>query len=248
ASCGELVRSESGDELMVEDNEGLIAHRSGERRPRICLACSGTKLKRLRLGVSRAAEELAILLREPVGEVTGSSAEGEGLDHRVVVGTEALLHRVAVAETVAFLDFDNELLGSRYRAAEQAMTLLLRAATIAGSRAAGGRVLVQTRMPDHRALRAASRAQPELFTGEEMDLRARAGLPPHGGLALIRGTGSEQFVAPLEGRLDLEVIGPDRDAQMLVRGRDRRSVADALSGLSRPKKSRVSVWVDPVRA
>jgi primosomal protein N' (replication factor Y) len=248
ASCGELVRSQSGDELMVEDDEGLIANRSGEQRPRICLACSGTKLKRLRLGVSRAAEELSILLREPVGEVTGSSAGGEGLDHRVVVGTEALLHRVAVAETVAFLDFDNELLGSRYRAAAQAMTLLLRAATIVGSRTAGGTVLVQTRMPDHRVLRAASRAQPDIFTSEELDLRARAGLPPHGGLALIKGAGSEQFVAPLEGRLDLEVVGPDRDGNMLVKGPDRRSVAHALSTLPRPKQSRVSVWVDPVRA
>jgi hypothetical protein len=35
---------------------------------------------------------------------------------------------------------------------------------------------------------------------------------------------------------------------MLVKGRDRRSVAHALSTLPRPKQSRVSVWVDPVRA
>ncbi len=248
ATCGELVRSQSGDELMVEDDDGLVAHRSGERRPRICLQCSGTKLKRLRLGVSRAAEELSVLLREPVGEVTGTTASGEGLEPRVIVGTEALLHRVGVADTVAFLDFDNELLGSRYRAAAQAMTLLLRAATIVGSRTEGGRVMLQTRMPDHRVVRAAIRAQPDIFTSEEIDLRTKAGLPPARGLALIRGTGTEEFLAPLKERLDVELIGPDRDGQMLLKGESRRAVAVALANLPRPRKGRVSVWVDPVRA
>ncbi|MGI9610141.1 MAG: hypothetical protein ACR2NL_07580, partial [Acidimicrobiia bacterium] len=247
-TCGELARSESGDELMVEEDEGLIARRSGETRPRICLKCSGTKLKRLRLGVSRAAEELSVLLREPVGEVTASADAGEGLDQRVVVGTEALLHRVAMANTVAFLDFDNELLGSRYRAATQAMTLLLRAASIVGTRPGGGRVLVQTRLPDHRVLRAASRAQPELFSDAELELRAAASLPPYRGLALVRGKGAEEFVSPIRNRLEIEVIGPDRDGQMLVKGQDRHSVAEVLAELQRPKASRLSVWVDPVGA
>ncbi len=247
-SCGELVRSESGDELMAEEDGRLVAHRSGESRPRICLACSGTHLKRLRLGVSRAAEELSVLLRESVGEVTGTTTGGEGLDHRVVVGTEALLHRVAVADTVAFLDYDQELLGARYRAAEQAMTLLLRAAAIVGPRAGDGRVLVQTRIPDHRVLRAATRAQPEIFTDEELALRSGAGLPPFRGLAMIRGTGADEFVAPLKDRLDVEVVGPDREGRLMVKGDDRRSVATVLRALPRPKGGRVSVWVDPVRA
>ncbi len=248
ATCGELVRSSTGDELMIEDDSGLVAIRSGETRPRICLACSGTKLKRLRLGVSRAAEELSTLLREPVGEVTGTTGAGEGLDHRVIVGTEALLHRVGAATTVVFLDFDNELLAPRYRAAEQAMTLLLRAASIVGPRAGGGRVLVQTRVPDHRVLRAASRAQPEFFSTEELALRELGELPPYRGLAMVSGTAAEAFVEPLHSRLEVDVLGPDRDGRFLVKGADRGTVAAALSGLPRPKEGRVSVAVDPPRA
>ena len=159
-----------------------------------------------------------------------------------------MLHRVRVADTVAFLDFDNEILGSRYRAAAQAMTLLLRAAAIVGSRTDGGRVLIQTRLPHHRVVRAASRAQPDLFTTEELDLRLRAGLPPYRGLALVKGTGTAQFVAPLEGRLDVEMVGPDRNGQVLVKGQTRSFVAQVMSDLARPKEGRVSVWVDPVRA
>ncbi len=247
-SCGELVRSVGGDELMTEIDGVLVAPRSGETRPLVCASCGGTKLKRLRLGVSRAAEELSVLLREPVGEVTGTSKGGEGLAHRVVVGTEALLHRVASAETVAFLDFDNELMAHRYRAAEQAMALLVRAAAIAGRRSEGGRVLVQTRAPEHRVLHAAVRANPEYFTSAELEFRAASGLPPFGGLASVSGGGAGAFVEPLRARLDVELIGPDADGRYLVKGPDRSSVASALAGLSRPKSGRVSVAVDPPRA
>ncbi len=248
ATCGELVRSTSGDELMIEDDAGLLALRSGETRPRICLACSGTKLKRLRLGVSRAAEELSTLLREPVGEVVGTTAAGEGLEHRVMVGTEALLHRIGAVDTVAFLDFDNEVLAARYRAAEQSMTLLARAAALVGPRTGGGRVLVQTRVPDHRVLRAASRAQPELFTAEELELRQMSDMPPYRGLAMVSGAGAASFTEPLGARLDVDVIGPDRDGRFLVKGSDRRAVSEALSDLTRPKEGRVSIAVDPPRA
>lgn len=248
ASCGELVRTVDGHELMVEIDGELIAPRSGERRPKVCAICSGTSLKRLRLGVSRAAEELGVLLREPVGEVTASSSGGDGLDHRVIVGTEALLHRVASAETVAFLDFDNELLAHRYRAAEQAMSLLVRAAAVAGARSGGGRVLVQTRTPDHRVLFAAVRSDPDPFTRAELALRQAGQLPPFAGLAAVSGTGAGEFLEPLQGRLDVEVVGPDPTGRYVVKGADRRSVATALAELDRPRKARISVAVDPPRA
>ncbi|NNF52832.1 MAG: hypothetical protein HKN03_00170 [Acidimicrobiales bacterium] len=248
AVCGELIRTQDRQELMVELDGKLVARRSGESRPLVCAECGSTKLKRLRLGVTKVAEELSVLLREPVGEVTGTSAGGEGLDNRVVVGTEALLHRVASARTVAFLDFDNELLAPRYRAAEQAMALLLRACTIVGPRADGGRVLVQTRSPNHRVLQAAMKANPEGFTSSELELRAHTNLPPFGGLAQVGGTGSDAFVEPLRERLGLEVVGPDSANKFLVKGPDRATVAAALSAIPRPKDSRVSVAVDPPRA
>ncbi len=248
AVCGELVRTQDRQELMVEVEGSLVALRSGESRPLVCAECGATKLKRLRLGVTKVAEELSILLREPVGEVTGTSAGGEGLDHRVVVGTEALLHRVAAARTVAFLDFDNELLAPRYRAAEQAMALLLRACSIVGPRSDAGRVLVQTRSPNHRVLQAAMKASPDGFTSSELDLRAQANLPPFGGLAQVGGSGANAFVEPLRAQLGIEVIGPDSADKFLVKGPDRATVAAALAALPRPKDSRISVAVDPPRA
>ncbi len=248
STCGELVRTGDRQELMIEVDGDLVAPRSGERRPMICAICGGTKLKRLRLGVTRAAEELGVLLREEVGEVTGTSARGSGLDHRVVMGTEALLHRVATARTVAFLDFDNELLAPRYRAAEQAMSLLLRACAIVGPRSSGGRVLIQTRVPEHRVLQAAMKANPAEFADAELALRERSSLPPYRGLAQVGGRGAAEFLKPLDDQVDIAVIGPDAADRFLVQSSDRGAASRALAGLARPKDSRISVAVDPPRA
>ncbi|MEZ5178874.1 MAG: hypothetical protein R2746_11525 [Acidimicrobiales bacterium] len=98
----------------------------------VCLACGGTRFKALRLGVSRARGELSALAGEAVVEVTASTAPDDPAvsGARLLIGTEALLHRVAQADAVAFLDFDQELLAPLYRAGEQALALLARAARV----------------------------------------------------------------------------------------------------------------------
>src|SRR5206468_1407426 len=82
---------------------------------------------------------LELLANRPVAEVTGDSAAAPPpADIPILVGTEAVLHRVAGAAAVAFLDFDQELLAPRYRAAEAALGLLARAARLVGGRSTGG--------------------------------------------------------------------------------------------------------------
>ena len=66
-----------------------------------------TKLKTLRVGTAKAVEELAALAGRSVGEVTGDV--GRGSRGGLLVGTEAVLHRVGRADLVAFVDFDAEL-------------------------------------------------------------------------------------------------------------------------------------------
>ena len=75
---------------------------------------------------------------------------------------------------VAFLDFDQELLAPRYRAAEQALGLLARAARRVGPVTGGGRLLVQTRLPDHEVLEAARRADPTRRRRRPSDPGARS--------------------------------------------------------------------------
>ncbi len=254
ASCGELVRSHDGHRLMTEA-EGRLVGGNGESRPLICLNCNGTSLKRLRLGVGRAREELQALAREPVAEVTADTMADAVGSARILIGTEALLHRVNQAEAVVFLDFDQELLAPRYRAAEQAMTLIVRAGRILPTRSASprGTILIQTRTPTHRVLRSAQEANPDRMTAEEQQLRRSSELPPFGALAEVGGAGASEFLAPLlkKGKLPNDhataVLGPRDDGRFLVKAADPSVLADILAGLTRPK-ARTRIVVDPPRA
>jgi primosomal protein N' (replication factor Y) len=159
----------------------------------------------------------------------------------VLVGTEAVLHRVARADAVAFLEFDQELLAPRYRAAEEALALLARASRLVGGRR--GRVLVQTRMPHHEVIQAALLADPGRLSVSEAAVRAALGLPPDRALALISGEGADRFVQGLE---HVEVNGPDA-GRWLVRAADDDALASALAAAPRPA-GRLRIEVDPARA
>ena len=96
------------------------------------------------------------------------------------------------ADVVAFLDLDAELLAPRYRAAEQAMALLARAARLVGAASGGGRLLVQTFLPRHEVLQAVLHADPSRLAKVESARRELLGLPPFAALAAIAGAGAER--------------------------------------------------------
>jgi primosomal protein N' (replication factor Y) len=243
AACGELARCDVCDAAVEQGDASLRCRRCGAERPMICASCGRGRLKTLRMGVTRAAEELEQLVRRPVGEVT---AEGTSR-HRapIVVGTEAVLHRVDAADVVAFLDFDQELLAPRYRAAEEAMALLVRAARLVGGRTSGGRLLLQTRVPDHEVIDAVVHADPGRLVAKERARRAQLRFPPTAAMAAVSGAAASAFVERLRARPDLEILGP-ADGRWLVRADRHRQLCDALAATPRPV-SRLRVNVDPYR-
>ncbi|WP_254126966.1 hypothetical protein [Aquihabitans sp. G128] len=254
AACSTLARCEVCDAAvsLVED-EGTAPHfacgRCGAERPMVCTACGGARFKNLRLGVSRAREELEVLAGEPVVEVTGATAldDPEVGSARLLIGTEALLHRIGRADAVAFLDFDQELLALRYRAGEQALGLLARAArTVTRSTGERGRVLVQTRTPDHPAVLAAVHADPARLTDGEADLRRALSLPPAAALALVSGEASAAFVAAFGTHDGLRVQGPV-DGTWRIVAPGHRLLCGALAATPRPP-GRLRIEVDPLRS
>jgi primosomal protein N' len=184
----------------------------GARRPGVCAACGATKLTRRRPGVTRLAEELARLAGRPVVEDTAATPPGAERNAAVLVGTEAVLRRAEAGDAdegrrtpgdVALLDLDSELLGARFRAAEDALGLLARAARVAGGRERGCRVLVQTSLPGHEAVRAAQQADPGLVTAAEEPRRSLLRLPPHSALASVTGPLAAQWAAPLQPPIEV---------------------------------------------
>jgi primosomal protein N' (replication factor Y) len=250
ASCATLARCEACDAAVAldADGTGLACGRCGTRRPLVCLSCGGSRFKNLRLGVSRAREELEALAGTPVAEVTASTpADDPGLaEARVLVGTEAVLHRVARAGVVAFLDFDQELLAVRYRAAEEALGLLARAGRlVARGRGDRGLVLVQTRTPDHPAVSAAVHADPDRLVRGELPMRRALGLPPATAMAVVSGEAAGEFVAALGRPPGIVVQGPSDQRWRLV-APDHATLADALAAVPRPP-GRLRLEVDPLR-
>ena len=190
-------------------------------------------------GVSRLREELEAAANRPVAAVTGDSDVLPAVG--VYVGTEAVLHRVRGVDVVAFLDFDAELLAPRYRAAEQAMALLVRAARLAGPRRERGRVLVQTFVPDHEVLRAAQLGDPGRLADAELARREALGLPPFRALAVVEGADAGEFA----GSTGLEFARTAKGA--MLRADTWMELGAALVSAPRPLGSRLRVEVDPPR-
>ena len=247
ATCRELVRCEACESAVDGSEDSLSCRRCGTVRPKICLACGGTRLSTLRVGVTRAREELELLANQPVAEISADTAAGPppaGVP--ILVGTEAVLHRVAGARSVAFLDFDQELLAPRYRAAEAALGMLARAARLIGGRGTGGRLLVQTRLPGHEVIDAALHADPSRLAVVEAARRAALRFPPETAVAAVSGQAAAAFVAALPGTDGVEVLGPAND-RWLLRAPDHTILCDALAATPRPP-GRLRIEVDPLRA
>ena len=245
-ACGALACTSDGQVPMRLIDEELVAADGSERRPVVCAECGSTVLRILRMGVTRAREELAALTGEPVGEVT---AQAGGLDsERIVMGTEAVLWRLESAAAVVFLDFDQELLAPRQRAAEQALALLARGARLAGGRRGGGRLVVQTRQPDHPVVQAAVRADPSIVSDMARDRCRSMGLPPYGAQAQISGPGAATFIEALQRAADpaVSIRGPS-SGQFLLRAGSHQPLLDLLARTPRPAE-RLRVEVDPLRA
>ena len=246
AACGALARCDACDAAVRQQDEGaLVCGRCGVERPVVCSSCGSERLKNLRQGVSRAREELEALVGEPVGEVTGTTEQVP--DTRVLIGTEAVVHRVGHADVVVFLDIDQELLAPRPRAAEEAMTLVARAARLVRGRRAEamGRLVFQTRNPGHDVLQAALLADPQRVADAERRTRTLLRFPPVSAMARVSGEAAAEFIDRLGNPLGLEVLGP-RDDAWLVRADDHTTLCDALEAVERPG-GRLRLEVDPLR-
>lgn len=244
-ACGELARCERCHAAVDQRDDGaLVCAQCATVRPALCVACGSQKLKNLRLGVTRAREELEALAQRVVVEVTATQELGTR-SAEVYIGTEAVLHQVHEARAVVFLDFDQELLAPRFRTGEQAMAMLIRAARLVGGRAQGGRIVVQTRMPRHEVLDAALHADPGRLVAAEREKRRTLAFPPFTALAVVSGAAASGFVERLGGRAGIEVLGPN-EGRWLVRAPGHRQLADALAAVDRPA-GRLRIEVDPDR-
>ena len=179
-------------------------------------------------------------LGEPVGLIT--AARRELADALAVVGTA---HCVLEGEWDAVIlpDVDAFLLASAIGCVERSYRLLHRAAE-----AARELLLVQTRVPEHYALRAGVRGDYEAFAAVELPRLRNLGYPPFAHISSLTFEGSEAAVLravesrlrpALEPGVEMSAVVPFGRSgntpvwRVLLRSRERSAVARAATRAAR---------------
>jgi len=159
----------------------------------------------------------------------------------VLVGTQMVAkgHDAPGVTLIGVVLADSSLHFPDFRASERTFQLLAQVAGRAGRGAKAGRVLVQTRQPDHPSLVAATRHDYASFARTELRLREELGYPPFGRLARIVVEGAaeevERLAAAIARRLEAAadrldaaerpvVLGPAPAPLERLRGRERRQL------------------------
>jgi primosomal protein N' len=239
AKCGELARCAACGQAE-EESDGQLACRAGhEVRANFCRNCGRTNLRRVRLGVTTLARDVAAQLAQRVSEVTATT-ELEGTLERVVVGTEAVWQRVRHCGVVIFVDFDQYLLAPRASARHSALIAVGKAGRLVGPRREGrGSVVLQTRRREDPVIDALVRANFDEIIDDDVNIARMLELPPYGAEAEVSGEGAAAFV---EGLREHPVSVSTSTSGFVVRAGDVGTLTAALRAVPRPPaKVRVAV-------
>ncbi len=188
-------------------SHNLRCHYCGlaERLPRECPACGGPDLRLLGSGTQRIEEEIADVfpdarvLRMDLDTTSRKGAHrrileqfGRG-DADVLLGTQMVAKGLDFPRVtlVGVVEADTGMLLPDFRAAERTFQLLAQVAGRAGRHELEGEVLLQTRNPDHPAIRFALTHDFHGFALGELAERLALGYPPHGRLVGIEVKGPE---------------------------------------------------------
>ncbi|HEU4763743.1 MAG TPA: primosomal protein N' [Gemmatimonadales bacterium] len=167
AECGHAVQQERG--IGIQQLEALLT----ARYPTARLARMDLDTTSTRWGHHRILEAVE---RGEVDILFGTQMIAKGLDFPNVT-------------LVGVVDADTGLYLPDFRAAERTFQLLAQVAGRAGRGPKGGRVLIQTRRPDHHAVRFAAGHDVEGFLAAEGAERASPPYPPEVAIANVLVTG-----------------------------------------------------------
>jgi primosomal protein N' (replication factor Y) len=228
----------------------LVCHYCGygHEVPERCPQCTSLAVKHYGIGTERVEAEVARLvpgarvarLDRDTAPHSGQAvavfnrfAEGE-LD--ILVGTQMITkgHHFPRVTLVGAVEADLSLFFPEYHAGERTFQLLAQVAGRAGRGEARGRVLIQTRHPEHYVFQAVKALDYEGFYRQEIEARRQSGYPPFTRLALARLSGENEDAVKRGARWIAEAlqqeVSRDRDLAPFV-----RILGPAPPGLARLK-------------
>ena len=278
----------SANLVLHARSHALRCHHCGHTKkiPATCASCGNPELLPLGQGTQRVEQTLhahfanARVLRIDRDSTQRRGAweemlrriESGGAD--ILVGTQIIAkgHDFPKLTLVAVLDADQALYASDFRASEKLFAQLMQVAGRAGRARAPGKVIIQTRFPQHPVFRALQAHDYSAFAEALLEERRRAGFPPFVHQALLRaeapyakpvfdflksaaeqarGSASSVTVYDPVPAVMSRIAGRER-GQLLVQSASRRTLqaflARWMAALRRAKTSRVrwSLDVDPL--
>lgn len=217
--------------------------------PKICPQCQSSYLRSMGTGIEKLESELARIYPGARIAVYDSDTKVFDREAQLMVATQAVmpfLHR-GYFSLIAVLDFDGEINRVDFRAGARAFSLLTRL-----KQAAGEKLIVQTRHPQHEAIKAAVTMDAEHFYRQELKTRRELGLPPFVELIALalRGVSEDAVLKQAQGLYEqlvkvagdvFEIAVPQPDLRPKLRDKYRFTIM--LKG--KTVKSMLKV-VDPV--
>ena len=287
-SCGEIVRCPNCSVSLTlhrARGESLQCHYCDYvvEVPQRCGKCGAAKLTEEGSGTERI--EATLKQQLPTARVArldrdvAAGAKSEHILDRVrageidiLVGTQMVTkgHDLPNVTLVGVLNADAALSMPDFRASERTFQLLVQVAGRAGRGDAPGKVLIQTRQPEHPAIAFALKHDVPGFLVQEMRDREELRFPPFSRLALVRFDALDEGQALAEcGRIaaiaraaaptGVEVLGPTPAPlarlrnryrfRFVLRAAERKPLRDALLAVARAsvlRHVRMAIDVDPV--
>ena len=266
--CGDLVRCTRCSASVARSPDGgwwcAACGASAPRAPR-CERCGPGPLSPLAAGAERLGQELVRTIGAPVAVLEGHAPDVPPAPAVLVMTRGSVLDRPppgGAVHGVVLPDLDGSLRRPTLDAAEDALRLAFR---VAGWTVSDGRtrrpdpgvpsVIVETRDPEHHALRALSTWDAEAFWVEEEAMRAPLGLPPRRWAVRIEASANPSAIADVRRHVAPgdTVIGPSPleggRLALLVLTDDRVATLEALRPLraaSSRKGADLRVDVDPI--
>ena len=290
--CGWIARCRRCDaNLVIHAGERrLRCHHCGSEQALLkhCPSCLTGELQALGMGTERVEQTLATLFPDKkIVRLDRDTTQRKGALENyleqiqqghadIILGTQMLAkgHHFPDVTLVAILDIDSGLFSIDYRSGEKLAQLIAQVAGRAGRADKPGRVVLQTRQPQHPLLATLLNEGYSAFAEQALHERQQAGLPPYSHQALLRAqatnaTAPQQFLhavrnlIPESGHERVLVLGPvsapmARRAgqfrfQLLLQSPQRRalhqlldSILPAINRLQGGQKVRWSLDVDPI--
>lgn len=214
-SCAWVSRCHRCDTSLVihYDENSLRCHHCGYQQHLLtqCPSCKTAELKPLGIGTERVEKSLQQLFpKQKIVRLDRDSTQRKGSlethlqqinqgEVDIVLGTQMLAkgHHFPNVTLVAVLDVDSGLFSIDFHATEKLAQLIIQVAGRAGRAEKPGKVILQTRQPEHPLLSVLLKQGYREFALSALQERKQAALPPYSFQALLRVYASNP-IAPQE--------------------------------------------------